>query len=129
MAAAVVAAPALLMHNQHQCQLQLGCSSNPWYHSLLLLPGPAAHSLLLPLLQVLFQFTYTTMFGWYATYLFIRTGHLVAPVLSHALCNALGLPPVVQMVQHKQRWLMMVLLVAGAVGFAWLLQPLTAPGH
>jgi prenyl protein peptidase len=79
-------------------------------------------------LQVLFQFTYTTIFGWYATYLFLRTGHLLAPVLVHALCNSLGLPPVVAMAQHRQRLLMLALLLGGAASFAWLLQPLTRPG-
>lgn len=38
------------------------------------------------------QFAYTTLFGAYATYLFIRTGSLLAAVTAHAFCNAMGLP-------------------------------------
>jgi len=64
-----------------------------------------------------FQFAYTTLFGWYATYLFLRTGMLLSPpsplflrlieplyplnctgsiippFLAHAFCNSMGLPP------------------------------------
>ncbi|KXS15486.1 Abi-domain-containing protein [Gonapodya prolifera JEL478] len=39
-----------------------------------------------------FQFCYTTMFGWYSTFLFIRTGSVLAPVASHMFCNVMGLP-------------------------------------
>lgn len=50
---------------------------------------------LLPaLLRSLFQFTYTTLFGWYASFLFLRTGSLWAVVLVHAFCNWCGLPRV-----------------------------------
>lgn len=40
-----------------------------------------------------FQFAYTTLFGWYAAFLFIRTGSVLPPFFAHALCNSLGLPP------------------------------------
>lgn len=50
---------------------------------------------LLPaLLRSLIQFAYTTVFGWYATFIFLRTGSLWAVVFVHALCNWLGLPRV-----------------------------------
>lgn len=42
--------------------------------------------------QVLAQFLYTSIFGWYAAWLFVRSGHLAAPVAVHAACNALGFP-------------------------------------
>lgn len=45
------------------------------------------------------QFAYTTVFGWYADYLFLRTGTcsaytgtVIAPLAAHILCNAMGLP-------------------------------------
>lgn len=38
------------------------------------------------------QFVYTTAFGWYANFLFLRAGSVVAPTAAHALCNVLGLP-------------------------------------
>lgn len=44
------------------------------------------------LLRSLFQFGYTTIFGWYATFLYLRTGSLLAVILSHTFCNYCGLP-------------------------------------
>jgi prenyl protein peptidase len=38
------------------------------------------------------QLCYTTVFGWYATFLFLRTGHLMAPLVAHVFCNVMGLP-------------------------------------
>lgn len=38
------------------------------------------------------QFAYTMVFGWYANFLFLRTGSLWAPMGAHVLCNVLGLP-------------------------------------
>ena len=48
---------------------------------------------LLPaLLRSLVQFAYTTVFGWYATFVFLRTGSLWAVFLIHSQCNWMGLP-------------------------------------
>ncbi|KAL9129854.1 MAG: hypothetical protein Q9217_001809 [Psora testacea] len=48
---------------------------------------------LLPaLVRSLIQFAYTTVFGWYATFVFLRTGSLWAVVLIHSQCNWMGLP-------------------------------------
>jgi membrane protease YdiL (CAAX protease family) len=77
--------------------------------------------------QALFQFAYTTVFGWYATHLFLATRHLLAPVLAHAFCNALGFPPFEEMLRHRQKGLLAALLLAGIGGFSWLLGPLTQP--
>ncbi len=41
-----------------------------------------------------FQLAYTTLFGAYATFLFLRTGSLLAICLVHAFCNCMGLPRV-----------------------------------
>jgi len=41
-----------------------------------------------------FQFAYTTVFGAYATFLYLRTGSLLAVVIAHAFCNWMGLPRV-----------------------------------
>ncbi|CAI0423653.1 unnamed protein product [Linum tenue] len=38
------------------------------------------------------QLSYTVIFGSYASLLFIRTGHLVSPLLAHVFCNFMGLP-------------------------------------
>lgn len=40
----------------------------------------------------LLQLTYTTMFGSYATFLYLRTGSLLAVILAHAFCNWMGFP-------------------------------------
>ena len=44
------------------------------------------------LLRSLFQFSFTTLFGWYATFLFLRSGSLVAVIVVHSFCNYCGLP-------------------------------------
>ncbi|KAG6021153.1 hypothetical protein E4U40_005505 [Claviceps sp. LM458 group G5] len=38
------------------------------------------------------QLAYTTLFGVYATFLFLRTGSLLAVVIAHTFCNLVGLP-------------------------------------
>lgn len=40
----------------------------------------------------LLQLSYTSLFGAYATFLFLRTGCLLAVVLVHTFCNCMGLP-------------------------------------
>ncbi|KAL2020266.1 hypothetical protein VTK56DRAFT_8590 [Thermocarpiscus australiensis] len=46
------------------------------------------------LLRSVFQLGYTTLFGAYATFLFLRTGSLAAVCAVHAFCNCMGLPQV-----------------------------------
>lgn len=47
---------------------------------------------LVAVLRSLFQLLYTTLFGGYATFLYLRTGSLLAVVLVHAFCNWQGFP-------------------------------------
>ncbi|KAI9847847.1 MAG: hypothetical protein M1837_001740 [Sclerophora amabilis] len=50
---------------------------------------------LLPaLLRSFVQFAYTSLFGFYATFVFLRTGSLPAVILVHSFCNWCGLPRV-----------------------------------
>jgi prenyl protein peptidase len=44
------------------------------------------------LVQTAFQFTYTSLFGSYVSYVFLRTGSVLSVVISHSFCNAMGLP-------------------------------------
>ncbi|KAI8635017.1 CaaX protease [Xylariaceae sp. FL1651] len=44
------------------------------------------------LLRSLLQFSYTSLFGAYATFLFLRTGSLLTIFIVHAFCNIMGLP-------------------------------------
>ncbi len=46
------------------------------------------------LVRSLVQFGYTNVFGWYATFLFLRTGNVWGVVVVHAFCNWMGLPRV-----------------------------------
>ncbi|GAA5840770.1 hypothetical protein JCM11251_001693 [Rhodosporidiobolus azoricus] len=55
--------------------------------------GRTKQALVQGVVQSTFQFAYTTLFGWYASFLFLRTGSILPPFLAHALCNMLGLPP------------------------------------
>lgn len=44
------------------------------------------------LLRSLFQFGYTSLFGAYVTFLFLRTGSLLTIFVVHAFCNCMGFP-------------------------------------
>ncbi|KAL2067949.1 hypothetical protein VTL71DRAFT_16047 [Oculimacula yallundae] len=46
------------------------------------------------LLRSVVQFAYTTLFGGYVTFLYMRTGSLLGVILVHAFCNWQGLPRV-----------------------------------
>lgn len=49
----------------------------------------------------LFQFAYTYIFGVYSSFLFIRTGHFLPSFLIHTLCNALGIPDVMNLLDFQ----------------------------
>lgn len=66
------------------------------------------------------QFTYTTLFGAYSSYLFLRTGLVIGPVLAHAFCNSQGLPNFGGIRHHPQSRLVGGAFVTGLVGFAAL---------
>ena len=114
--------------------------------------------MLMASLRSLFQFTYTSLFGFFATFLYLRTGNVYTCVLAHAFCNWMGLPrfygrvgaeagvpigpPDVDKKDDGSRstapyrgksvaWTVAyyVILVAGAVGFYYQLFPLTESTH
>lgn len=64
-------------------------------------------------LQVAGQAVYTTLFGAYVTWLLIRTGSLVAPVVVHMLCNVLGFPDFDAMAAHRHQPLLSAATGAG----------------
>ncbi|KAH8917546.1 hypothetical protein BT69DRAFT_1286553 [Atractiella rhizophila] len=43
-------------------------------------------------IQAAFQFSYTTLFGWYSSYLFFRTGSVYPSIFAHTFCNMMGFP-------------------------------------
>ena len=50
-----------------------------------------------------FQSTYTTIFGMYSAFLFVRTGHIAAPVVAHGFCNFMGFPDFNELLNHPPR--------------------------
>jgi prenyl protein peptidase len=108
-------------------------------------------------LRSIFQFGFTTVFGWYATFVYLRTGSLLAVILIHTFCNWCGLPRLwgrVEAVVHigstlnrgkedsdrsivytygelSIAWSVAyyALLVVGAIGFYYGLWPLTESLH
>lgn len=46
------------------------------------------------ILSTLIQLTYTSIFGLIASYLFIITGNIASPIISHMFCNFMGLPDI-----------------------------------
>ncbi|CAB0029077.1 unnamed protein product [Trichogramma brassicae] len=77
-----------------------------------------------------FQFTYTTVFGAYASYLFARTGHFAAPFAAHAFCNHMGFPDVSEIFVYEdsmKRAKIMSVFVLGLAAWCFLLGPMTNP--
>lgn len=114
--------------------------------------------LAMAVLRSLFQFTYTSLFGFFAAFVYIRTGNVYTCMLAHTFCNWMGLPrfygrvgveagvpvgpPGVGKKDDEDRnpsalqgtstmWTIAyyVILVAGAHGFYSLLFPLTESSH
>lgn len=114
--------------------------------------------LVVAVLRSLFQFAYTSLFGFFATFVYLRTGNVFTCMLAHTFCNWMGLPrfygrvgveagvPIgptdVDKRDDKSRnaaptqgkgplWTAAyyVILVAGALGFYFLLFPLTESKH
>ncbi|XP_053698084.1 CAAX prenyl protease 2 [Sabethes cyaneus] len=76
-----------------------------------------------------FQFFYTTIFGIYSAYLFIRSGHFAAPFVAHAFCNHMGFPDLQEVLQQNERRkaIFLALYLLGLIGWILLLQILTTP--
>uniref|UniRef100_A0A8R1XNQ7 CAAX prenyl protease 2 n=1 Tax=Onchocerca volvulus TaxID=6282 RepID=A0A8R1XNQ7_ONCVO len=75
-----------------------------------------------------FQTSYSYFFGAYATFLFVRTGHILAPILSHSVCNNMGLPLLPLIETYPKRSTRVLLWFSYFLGFIlWLLllKPLT----
>ncbi|KAH7927647.1 Abi-domain-containing protein [Leucogyrophana mollusca] len=75
----------------------------------------------------LFQFAYTSMFGFYCAYLFLRTGSIIPPIVSHVFCNVMGIPqPGVEMSQTPNRkYAIAVAYSLGILAFVGTLGPWT----
>ncbi|XP_064359329.1 CAAX prenyl protease 2 isoform X2 [Dromaius novaehollandiae] len=74
-----------------------------------------------------FQFSYTAVFGAYTAFIFLRTGHLIGPVLCHSFCNSVGFPAVWAALEHPRRRALLPCYALGVGLFLLLLRPLTQP--
>mmetsp|Transcript_27141 Transcript_27141/g.82286 ORF Transcript_27141/g.82286 Transcript_27141/m.82286 type:complete len:293 (+) Transcript_27141:173-1051(+) len=68
-------------------------------------------------IAVVVQFTYTSLFGAYSSYLFLRTGLIYGPVLAHSFCNFMGLPNFAGVPGHRQSRTLAGAYVVGLLGF------------
>ncbi|KAG1697650.1 hypothetical protein DVH05_016089 [Phytophthora capsici] len=82
-------------------------------------------------LTVGFQLIYTSLFGAYATFLFLRTGHFASIFLVHVFCNVMGFPDLSffnpESSLHPYRLVILGAYFFGIYGFSLLLMPLTEP--
>jgi len=87
------------------------------------------HDILSSFLISMFQFTYTTIFGMYSAYLFVRTGHFAAPFIVHAYCNFMGFPDFGEVInsEPKKRLVLSILFCTGLILFYCLLEVMTTP--
>ena len=65
------------------------------------------------LMRSAFQFAYTTLFGWFASFLYLRTGSLYACIIVHAFCNWVGLPRFWGRVRKREEYPMSPVLIRG----------------
>jgi len=70
---------------------------------------------------VVFQLGYTTIFGMYSAYIFVRTGHILPAILAHAFCNYMGFPHFGGVPDHPKRNFLIVAYVLGLIAFFALL--------
>ncbi|TVU18953.1 hypothetical protein EJB05_35076 [Eragrostis curvula] len=70
------------------------------------------------------QLGYTIIFGWYAAFLFLRTGNLLSPIIAHMFCNMVGLPVFSSL---RTRGLASAAFLVGSISFFWFLFPATSP--
>ncbi|EPY50730.1 CAA Xprenyl protease [Schizosaccharomyces cryophilus OY26] len=89
-----------------------------FHHSYeLLLNYPGAY--VIAMVQFLVQFFYTTIFGWYSTYVFLQTHSLWPTFLIHSFCNFMGLPVFYGKIGTKsQTTIYYILLITGLFLFA-----------
>lgn len=76
-----------------------------------------------------FQFFYTSIFGIYSAFLFVRTGHFIAPFIAHAFCNHMGFPDIPDLLAQKQpkKSIFLILYILGLSSWILLLPTLTDP--
>jgi len=91
--------------------------------------GRTRDALVSGLVSSIVQFSYTSLFGWYASFLFIRTSSIIPPLVSHTLANLMGFPAIgTELDRHpEQKPLIIASYLTGIVGFAYGVRKLTKP--
>jgi len=80
------------------------------------------------ILNSVFQFSYTTIFGCFATFVFMRTGNFFPPFITHSFGNSQGFPMVnFSLYTKNQRPFILISFFVGLLGFGALLFPMTSP--
>ncbi|CCI39962.1 unnamed protein product [Albugo candida] len=78
-----------------------------------------------------FQLLYTTLFGAYATFIYMRTGHLIGVFLVHMFCNIMGFPDVTffnpDHSLHSFRIILLGAYLLGIYGFSRIVISWTEP--
>jgi prenyl protein peptidase len=71
------------------------------------------------------QFAYTSIFGFYCCYLFLRSGSLIPPIAAHMFCNIMGVPqPNYEISLMPSRKLSIsAAYLFGIIGFVGMLKP------
>eukprot|EP00698_Gefionella_okellyi_P003195 TRINITY_DN1298_c0_g1_i1.p2 TRINITY_DN1298_c0_g1~~TRINITY_DN1298_c0_g1_i1.p2 ORF type:complete len:277 (-),score=42.45 TRINITY_DN1298_c0_g1_i1:1030-1860(-) len=73
------------------------------------------------------QMLFTTLFGMYTAFLFVRTGHFLAPCLVHAFCNQMGVPQFDNAFNGPHKKYLKPTYVIGVTLFLLFLFPATTP--
>ncbi|KAF9962797.1 hypothetical protein BGZ65_007889 [Modicella reniformis] len=91
--------------------------------------GRTQQALIEAVIIALVQLTYTSLFGWFATFLFLRTSNLLAPCLTHSFCNMMGLPDVSNIGHYNASWKKWIYaaFIVGLILFVMLMVPMTQP--
>ncbi|KAK0202160.1 hypothetical protein DFS33DRAFT_1444023 [Desarmillaria ectypa] len=71
------------------------------------------------ILIITFQMTYTTLFGFHCSYLFLRTGSIWPSITAHVFCNIMGVPGLQQELRHfpSKTFLIIVVYILGIIGY------------
>lgn len=78
------------------------------------------------LFTALFQFTYTTLFGWFANFVFLRTASVWSPLVVHIFCNSMGVPEWT-LDNTRNTFIYRVFLFLGTVCFSLLVPQINSP--
>ncbi|KNE56149.1 hypothetical protein AMAG_01986 [Allomyces macrogynus ATCC 38327] len=89
--------------------------------------GRTVDALKRAILSTVFQLMYTTVFGWIASFFYVRTGNIIGPALIHMFCNVMGFPDVGSVHLTRSPRTVWTCYVVGLVLFLALMGPLTSP--